>query len=61
MIVRRLASEGAKVLAAPDLQERLAGQGAEAAASTPEELAALLQQDLERWAKIVKASGATID
>ena len=60
-VIRKLAAEGAKVLAAPDLQERLAGQGAEAAPSTPEQLAELLKQDLVRWAGIVKASGATID
>ena len=60
-IVQKIAAEGAKVLAAPDLQERLAGQGAEVFASTPEQLAKLLKDDLERWSKIVKASGATID
>ena len=60
-IIQKIAVEGAKVLASPELQERLAGQGAEVSASTPEQLATLLKNDIERWAKIVKASGATID
>jgi tripartite-type tricarboxylate transporter receptor subunit TctC len=60
-IVDRIAAEGAKVLADPALVERLAGQGAEPAASTPAELAKLLRDDLKLWQGIVKASGATID
>lgn len=60
-IVDRIAAEGAKVLASPELAERLAGQGAEPAPSTPAELSKLLQDDLKRWAAIVKASGATVD
>jgi tripartite-type tricarboxylate transporter receptor subunit TctC len=49
------------VLAAQDLIDRLAGQGAEVAPSTPEQLGKLVTEDLIRWAKIVKDSGATID
>ena len=60
-IIQRLVSEGFKVLANPELQERLAGQGAEVAPSTPEQLAKTQNDDLVRWAAIVKASGATID
>jgi tripartite-type tricarboxylate transporter receptor subunit TctC len=60
-IVDRIAAEGAKVLADPALAERMAGQGAEPAPSTPDQLAALLREDLKLWQGIVKASGATID
>lgn len=60
-IVNRIATEGAKVLANPELQERMAGQGAETAPSTPDQLAKLLADDLVLWARIVKASGAKID
>jgi tripartite-type tricarboxylate transporter receptor subunit TctC len=52
---------GAKVLADPALAERMAGQGAEPAPSTPDQLAVLLREDLKLWQGIVKASGATID
>jgi len=60
-IIDRIAAEGNKVMADPSLIERLAGQGAEPAPSSPAELSRLLQADLALWAGIVKASGATID
>jgi tripartite-type tricarboxylate transporter receptor subunit TctC len=60
-IIQKLYLAGVKVLAAQDLIDRLAGQGAEVAPSTPEQLTKLLADDLVRWAKIVKDSGATID
>jgi 3-oxoacyl-[acyl-carrier protein] reductase len=60
-IARLFVAEGAKVLAAPDLAERMAGQGAEPIPGTPAELARLQTADLKRWAGIVKASGATVD
>jgi tripartite-type tricarboxylate transporter receptor subunit TctC len=43
------------------VQERLAGVGCEAYKSTPEQFAQLVRDDLPRWARIVKDSGATID
>ena len=36
-------------------------QGVELANATPAQLAALLTEDLARWAKIVRESGATVD
>lgn len=60
-VITRIVTESTKVLASPELQERLASQGAEAAPSTPEELARLLKGELVLWARIVKESGATID
>ena len=51
----------AKVLAAPDTRASLAAQGVELATATPAQFAALLQDDLARWAKIVRDSGAKVD
>jgi tripartite-type tricarboxylate transporter receptor subunit TctC len=39
----------------------LGAQGAEPAGGTPEEFAALIQRDLAKWGKVVKASGARVD
>ena len=56
----------AKSLASKDLREKLEQQGVEIA-GTPtqpvghEQFAKLLQDDLQKWSRIVKASGATVD
>jgi tripartite-type tricarboxylate transporter receptor subunit TctC len=54
-----------KALAAKDLREKLEQQGVEIAAPTQpvasEQFARLLQEDLVKWARIVKASGAAVD
>ena len=60
-IVTQLNAEIAKALESKDVQERLAGVGCEPYKSTPEQFAQLVRDDLPRWAKIVKESGATID
>ena len=60
-IVAQLNAAIAKVLESKDVQERLAGVGCEPYKSTSEQFAQLVRNDLPRWAKIVKESGATID
>ena len=60
-IVAQLNAEIAKALESKDVQERLAGVGCEPFKSTPEQFATLVREDLPRWAKVVKESGATID
>lgn len=60
-VVSRLHAEITKLLATAEMKERFAGLGVEAAPSTPGQLAALMRDDLVRWGKIVKDSGAHID
>ncbi len=60
-IVARLHAEISKALEGAEMKERLAGLGVEAAPSTPEQLAALMKDDLARWARIVRESGAHVD
>ncbi len=60
-IVTYLNAEIAKAVDSKDVQERLAGVGCEPFKSTPEQFATLVREDLPRWAKVVKDSGATID
>lgn len=51
-----------KALASKDLRDKLDQQGVEIAPpTTPEQFSALLQDDLAKWARIVKASGAAVD
>ena len=60
-IIQQLNAEISKALDSKDVQERLAGVGCEAYKSTPEQFAQLVRDDLPRWARIVRESGATID
>lgn len=56
-IVRRLNTEIVAVLDLPDVRQRLASQGLDVEPSTPEAFAALLKNDLVRWAKVVQRAG----
>ena len=57
----RINQETAKVLAMPDVKEKLATLGLEIANGTPEQLAALMLSETAKWAKVVKESGAKPD
>ena len=60
-IIAKLHADIVKVLARPDIKERLAADGAEAVANTPEQFAAHIKAEIARWAPVVRASGAQID
>jgi tripartite-type tricarboxylate transporter receptor subunit TctC len=57
-IVSKLHADIVKVMMRPDVKERLAADGAEAVANTPEQFAAHIKAEIARWAPVVKASGA---
>jgi len=60
-IVQRLATEMAKVVKQPEVVQRFTQLGIDAVGSTPQAYAALNKSDYEKFAKLVKASGAKID
>lgn len=60
-IVQRLSSAVLTVLKSPEMRERFASQGAEPVGDTPEQFAAYIKKEIERWAVVVKASGAKAD
>lgn len=60
-IVARLNAGVRKAMADPALRQQLVSLGIEPATSAPQELDALVREDMPKWADIVKKSGAKAD
>jgi tripartite-type tricarboxylate transporter receptor subunit TctC len=60
-VVTKLHATVTKILAAPDVQERLVAAGAEARPGTSAEFGAFIGSEKARWAKVVKESGAKFE
>ena len=50
-----------KVLNQPDVKKKIAEQGGDVVAETPEQFAAFIKAETAKWGKVVKDSGATVD
>ncbi len=60
-IVNKLSSEIVRILQTPEVKERFHSQGFEIFSSTPEQFAAYIKEEIVKWAKVVKDSGARTD
>jgi tripartite-type tricarboxylate transporter receptor subunit TctC len=60
-IVKKLAADAMQVVKTRDMEDKLAPHGATLQASTPEQFRAQIRDDLAKWARIIKASGAKAD
>ena len=60
-VINRLHAEIAKIVKTPDIRDRFLGLGAEPAGTTPEQFTAFFRNEVAKWAKVVKESGAQID
>ena len=60
-IIAKLRSEIASALTQPDIQEKLAGLGAEPIGNTPAEFAAMLKVETAKWGKIVKDANIQVE
>ena len=60
-IVDKLNAELRKALQSPELRERIALLGAEAAPSTPADVSRLQKAEAEKWAKVIRAAGVRLD
>jgi len=60
-IVERLNAEITKITALPEIREAWGKQGATALSMSTEEFGRYLREDIEKWSRIVKISGAKAD
>jgi tripartite-type tricarboxylate transporter receptor subunit TctC len=59
--INTLRDDVVRALAAPDVREKLAVQGAEPSNFTPEEFARFLADDTRRWTEVIRASGIKVE
>ena len=57
----RLHAEFTRALAAPDVREKMLNLGAEPVGSNPEEFAAYIRAEAQKYARVIRASGARVD
>lgn len=60
-VVSRIQQEVTKSLNTPAIKEKLLAQGAIPGGNTPQEFAKMIDFEIAKWAKVVKASGARVD
>lgn len=60
-IVTHLNSEITKALSSAETRKLILAAGVEVSTSSPEEFAALLRSEYDKWGKVVKETGATIN
>ncbi len=56
-IIERLHVEIVKAMKSQEVLSRLTAEGAEVVASSPQEFAAKIRSDIEKWARVIKAAG----
>jgi tripartite-type tricarboxylate transporter receptor subunit TctC len=60
-IVKRLQSEIARIVALPDVVEKLTALGLEPVADTPEEFGAYIRSEIARWGDIIRRSNLKVE
>ena len=59
--VNRMLAESVKLVKQPDMRERLIASGIDPAGSTQDEFAAYVRSEVDKWARVIKATGAKPD
>jgi len=60
-VVEKLNREAARALTSPDVRDKLQAQGAEPMPGTPEAFASFMQEEMAKWAPVVKQAGVKLD
>jgi tripartite-type tricarboxylate transporter receptor subunit TctC len=60
-VVRKIGADLAKAVQSPEIKARFAEIGLTPVGTTPEEFDTFIRTEMDKWAKVVKASGASAD
>jgi tripartite-type tricarboxylate transporter receptor subunit TctC len=60
-IIERISKDVAEIIRQPTLREKLATQLMEPVGSSPDELRARMDGEIERWAPVIKAANITLN
>lgn len=60
-VVEKLSSEAIRIVRLPEVSEGFQARGAEPSPLGPNEFAAFVKKELEKWAKVVTATGMTVN
>jgi tripartite-type tricarboxylate transporter receptor subunit TctC len=60
-VIERLNRETVRVLGLPELKTQFAAQSINPLPSTSEQYGALIRQDMEKWAKVIRTAGVKLD
>ncbi|MBI2296159.1 MAG: tripartite tricarboxylate transporter substrate binding protein [Betaproteobacteria bacterium] len=59
-IVRKLHAEVARIIALPDVKQRITDMGADIIVSSPPQFTAQIKNEVARWGKVIKAANITV-
>jgi tripartite-type tricarboxylate transporter receptor subunit TctC len=60
-VIRKINADVSEVVKSKEVVDKLAAEGAEPYLTTPQEFTAVLKADVDKWGKVVRTSGASID
>jgi tripartite-type tricarboxylate transporter receptor subunit TctC len=60
-IIAKLHQEAVKAVQSPDVKARLEAEGADIVGNTPEQAAAIIRTELEKWATVIAKAGITLN
>lgn len=59
-VVEQLSKETARILKLPDVHRRISDLGAEPVGGTPQEYAAFIKSEINKWRKVIQAAGVRV-